>query len=497
MCISMRFGVVVALLLTLATAQAEETKLFNGKDLDGWTFHPQSDDQPEVEQPWIAQQGMLINRGVASGYLIHKDDFENYVLTLEVRTMSTEEGNGLAIGSLGSVFINAGPEKAEVALMPKAIEISISEPGDVYFRDIDVDTFFHHKDKWLFSAPDFPEDVDREMGEWNQLNVISNEKRLTVFLNDKVVNQVESMNRTKGAFAIKSDRGAFVAPTFYRNIVIREIREADLKAEKQAQKEFAKVKTEIAQRQATEDARRAKEERMRVEAEQRQQQQQQKLAKEWTDVPVANDVKFTANVRHLPYPKDAQEIEFSSVFDTVEFESPSSLKTLSTFYRSEMAKRGWQVTETDIEEDEVTVSYRQGDAEVELNLDEGSDTVDVSLDCEELSFDGTDDPSALAKMSVPQPQEYLVLQSEFALPDNYRDQEYDMGKRRLFKSTMKLPELYEFLTQQLRKKGYRETRRPIISDNRQYSVFAKGRVKLSVNTFEHEIGSRVVLTYEK
>ena len=147
MCILKRFGVVVALLLTLATAQAEETKLFNGKDLDGWTFHPQSDDQPEVEQPWIAQQGMLINRGVASGFLIHKDDFENYVLALEVRTMSTEEGNGLAIGSLGSVFINAAPEKAEVALMPRAIEISISEPGDVYFRDIDVDTFFHHKDK--------------------------------------------------------------------------------------------------------------------------------------------------------------------------------------------------------------------------------------------------------------------------------------------------------------------------------------------------------------
>ena len=100
-------------------------------------------------------------------------------------------------------------------------------------------------------------------------------------------------------------------------------------------------------------------------------------------------------------------------------------------------------------------------------------------------------------MGVPQPQEYLVLQSEFALPDNYRDQEYDMGERRLFKSTMKLPELYEFLTQQLRKKGYRETRRPIISDNRQYSVFAKGRMKLSVNAFAHEIGSRVVLTCEK
>jgi len=37
-----------------------------------------------------------------------------------------------------------------------------------------------------------------------------------------------------------------------------------------------------------------------------------------------------------------------------------------------MAKRGWQVTETDIEDDEVAVTFQHGEAEVELNLDESS-----------------------------------------------------------------------------------------------------------------------------
>ena len=162
-----------------------------------------------------------------------------------------------------------------------------------------------------------------------------------------------------------------------------------------------------------------------------------------------------------------------------------------------MAKRGWKVTETDIEDDEVTVTFQHGKAEVELNLDESSDGVDVSMDCEGLSFDGTDDPAELVRLGVPQPESYLVLQREFKLPKGYRDQEYDLGERRLFKSTLTLPELYKFLTQQLRQKGYRETRRPIISDDRCYSEFAKGGVEISVNAFAHEIGSRVILSYEE
>ena len=224
---------------------------------------------------------------------------------------------------------------------------------------------------------------------------------------------------------------------------------------------------------------------------------QKKLAKEWSDVQVSQDVDFKADVRRLPYLSNAREIEFQVAFGEVEFVSPSSLAALSKFYSTEMARRGWKVTDTEVEEDEVTVTFQHGEAEVELNLDKSSDGVDVSLDCEGLSFEGTDDPASLVKMGVPQPNAYLVLQREVKLPKSYRDQEYDMGKRRLFKSTMTLPELYEFLTQQLRQKGYRETRRPIISGDRRYSEFAKGGVEISVNAFAHEIGSRVVLTFEK
>ena len=485
-----RFGGFMAALVLLSLAHApaaEETSLFNGKNLDGWTFHAQDDDSVKIADPWIVKRGMLISQGLASGFLIHDGQFENYVLTFEIRTMSTEEGNGVAVGSLGSVFVNASAEEGAFR-EPKSVEISLRDVGNVFFRDIDRDSLFD-SDAWVHRAPDFADDVDRDMGEWNHVRVICHSKRLTVIMNSRTVNQVESVHPTKGGVALKSSRGFFPAPTFYRNIVVKPIGPADLQAEQKALAEFAKIRAAIAKQKAAEDARQAEEERLQAEAE-------QKLAKHWADVEVHSNAEFQADVRRLPYPADARNLEFRPVFDMLEFESPSSLAVLSKFYSTEMANRGWQVTETDVEDDEVTVTFAQGAAEVELNLDASSDGVDVSIDCEGLSFAGTDNPAELVKLGLPQPQPYLVLQREFKLPDSYQDHEYDSGESRSFKSTLSLPDLYKFLTQQLRQKGYSETRRPIISDDRRYSEFAKGGVEISVNAFTHEIGSRVILTYE-
>jgi len=120
-------------------------------------------------------------------------------------------------------------------------------------------------------------------------------QRLTVIVNGRTVNQVEPINRTKGAVALKSHRGFFPAPAFYRNIVVKPMGAADLEDEKKAMAEFAKVKAAIAQQKAAEKAQLAEEERLQVAA-------QQGLAKEWADV------------RQLPDTADARGIRFRSVF---------------------------------------------------------------------------------------------------------------------------------------------------------------------------------------
>ncbi|QDT70301.1 hypothetical protein MalM25_32470 [Planctomycetes bacterium MalM25] len=467
---------------------AEETRLFDGKSLGGWSFHQQGDKPTKAPAPWFVQRGMLISSGTASGYLIHKTELEDYVLTFQLRTMTTQEGNGMAIGSLGSVYLNAVPVEGAFNA-PKSIEVSLRQPGDVFFRDLDEQSRRNGK-TWAFRAPRGSEDAQHEMGEWNRVKLISHGKRLTVVLNDRIVNQVDPINRTRGAVAIRSDRGFAIAPTFYRDFLVRPVTEADRALERTAAAQLTGVKRALAEKAAAEKAEREAAERLRAET-------QNRLAKVWSDTPVAQEVDFKADVTALPYPAELREIEFDATFDSIEFESPLSLSTLSEFYRTEMARRGWRVVETDIEEDEVTVVYRYGKAEVELNLDESSDGVDVSLDCEKLSFDRADDPAALVKIGVPQPQAYLFLQHELQAPQGYRGEEYEDGESRSFKSTLPLPELYEFLTKQLRQKGYRETRRPIVTKKRRYSEFVKGGREISVNAFKHKIGSRVEITLEE
>lgn len=66
----------------------------------------------------------------------------------------------------------------------------------------------------------------------------------------------------------------------------------------------------------------------------------------------------------------------------------------------------------------------------------------------------------------------------------------------MFKSTLDLKSAYDHFTKLLAAKGFRESRKPIISAGRQYSEFKKGTTQVSVNVFSDPVGSRVVLEHE-
>jgi hypothetical protein len=119
------------------------------------------------------------------------------------------------------------------------------------------------------------------------------------------------------------------------------------------------------------------------------------------------------------------------------------------------------------------------------------------MDCRGLSFAGTSDPAGLVALGLPQPRAYVFLQKEIKLPPNVRDLEFDGGDRMLFKSDLKLPQAFDQIGQQLRAKGYRETRGALLESKRRYTEFAKGKIEISVNMFTDGAGSRAVLTYEE
>lgn len=211
----------------------------------------------------------------------------------------------------------------------------------------------------------------------------------------------------------------------------------------------------------------------------------------------AEDETFSPLAEALPFPPDAREVEFDATFDDIEFTSRSSLAALADFYLRELAKRGWaeDESEREIDDESVEMTFNHDDAQVVIELDGDDEEVTVSFDCEGLDFSKASDPTNLIAAGVPQPRAYVYLQKQVPRPAEIQDIEYERDSV-LFKSTLSFTDLFDFYMKELKSKGWRESRRPIMTADRRYTEFQRGGEKLSVNVFSHEIGSRIILTYE-
>jgi hypothetical protein len=162
-----------------------------------------------------------------------------------------------------------------------------------------------------------------------------------------------------------------------------------------------------------------------------------------------------------------------------------------------MARRGWVEKESKarLKDDSIDLVFQTADGKFELELDESSDYVDVSIDTDGVDFSGMNDPAALMALGIPQPRKALLLQKEIAIPAEAQRLSFD-DDGCMFYSTMKLEEAFAHFGNLIKNKGYRESRRPILSSSRNYTEFKRAGVELSVNIFTDPVGTRIVLEYD-
>jgi hypothetical protein len=190
--------------------------LFNGKDLSGWTYHL---DKPDVriEDVWSVKDGLLHCTGSPAGYLVtKKNDYENYVLTLEWRWPVKGGNNGVLIHVT---------KPGELGVWPKSLEVQLAsgEAGDFWVIGTTLEIENpegriegrRHKNLTEYS--------ERPLGEWNKMQITCRGDEITVKVNGKLVNHATKLSQSKGAIALQSEG----TPIEFRNIKLGQLKEKD------------------------------------------------------------------------------------------------------------------------------------------------------------------------------------------------------------------------------------------------------------------------------
>lgn len=178
----------------------EALRLFNGKDLDGWTFSSDA-----LAETWSVADGVLQCSGEPTGYIRTVADYENYVLRLQLRHV--EPGNS------GVLLRVVGPDK----VWPRSIEAQGQKDnlGDIWNIGEFPMTVAAERTAGRRTRKAQPSN-ERPLGEWNDYEIMLNGSDLAITVNNLVQNIATDCWKTPGKIALQSE-GSEVE---FRNIVL-------------------------------------------------------------------------------------------------------------------------------------------------------------------------------------------------------------------------------------------------------------------------------------
>ena len=188
----------------------ETIRLFNGKDLAGWTFS-----SPANKQAWGVREGILTNTGRPTGYLCTEEDYTNYVIRLQMRHLGK--------GNCGVLLRKVGPDK----VWPRSIEAQgqYRAMGDIW----NIDKFPMKADptrtRGRHTRKQYPTN-EKEVGGWNEYEIYLNNGDLRIYVNGLLQNTAAECWETPGRICLQSEG----SPVEFRNIVLLPIHDQGLDA---------------------------------------------------------------------------------------------------------------------------------------------------------------------------------------------------------------------------------------------------------------------------
>jgi len=210
-----------------ANAQGTSVKtmsLFNGKNLNGWySFLPTKGKNNDPEKVFTIESGLLHITGKEFGYLCTEKKFKNFHIIAEFKwgvkkypprdADTTKRDNGI-------LYYVQNDAKDKV--WPKSIECQIQEGdvGDIWLIDsATVVTDGKRSIPNNYTRIVKKKNGERPTGEWNTVEVIADNGKITYIVNGMVVNTAEAPSLSEGRIIIQSEG----AEIYYRKIEIVEL----------------------------------------------------------------------------------------------------------------------------------------------------------------------------------------------------------------------------------------------------------------------------------
>lgn len=197
------------------------TPLFNGRDLDGWTFFSK-DATADPKKPWVVKDGAITCTGVPFGYIATAKEYGDYELRLAYRYPADAKG-----GNSG-VLLHCG--KAD-RIWPNSVEAQTraGRAGDFWLNADDAGKLprldadparFDAKDKnkrhYFRIEPKGP--VEKPFGEWNHYLITCRGGAITLVLNGIKVNEAANGDLKRGRIALQAEG----TPVEFKEIELRQ-----------------------------------------------------------------------------------------------------------------------------------------------------------------------------------------------------------------------------------------------------------------------------------
>lgn len=185
-----------------------QTKLFNGKNLDGWTIHLAPDSGDVLESlVFCAKEGLINISGQPFGYMITDKSFKDYKLHLEWRWPGEPSNSGIFLHAepIDAVW----PRCAEVNLMAGRAGDMIASGGSS-FEELT-------EGRWLRSTK---ESAENPAGEWNTAEIVCKGNFIQAYINGVLMNETH-FDRSEGPIALQSEGG----PLEVRNVFITPLKD--------------------------------------------------------------------------------------------------------------------------------------------------------------------------------------------------------------------------------------------------------------------------------